>query len=388
MAEPKGNVWFGTSAGLKLRRVNGKWTKVALPGIKDTVGIDAMALENRKELWLSASVAPYNDRGLGVLVRYGNGSWRRYTTGDGLLSNKVNAIMVDRAGNKWFGTDAGVSKLNADGTWVNYTVKDGLADDRVNAIVQDRNGDLWFATEAGISRLKELPVKTPVGNGKKLPDGQEVRELIEDSLKEIGEPVPDPLEGLAISKSVFRAANRPGVNVEQGRQIIMQAAYETGLGSLIELSPYLEAEPENLPQKLRNYVFIFNNRDNKWPGAGLLNNFIVTYVDYKNLQHYLLVSPTRDPRDEVRRIGRQEDPGYYRALSGWAFERDGLASGDYGRLFANLAKNKEIGLEKFFKTWQPVAYERGDDGYYRPVTKGKGLGGRPIKSYKETPQLP
>jgi ligand-binding sensor domain-containing protein len=38
--------------------------------------------------------------------------WTTYTTSDGLVSNNVLAIAIDKDGNKWFGTGNGVSKLS------------------------------------------------------------------------------------------------------------------------------------------------------------------------------------------------------------------------------------------------------------------------------------
>lgn len=156
-AEPKGNVWFGTTKGLKLRKPEGKWQDIKLPGIKVLTEITAMALENERALWVSlrngATGSPSDYKGQGVMVRYPDGHWQRYTMANGLLSDKVNTIYIDKYGNKWFGTDKGVSVLKFDGKWISYTVKNGLADNNVNGIIQDKNGDYWFATDAGISQL-------------------------------------------------------------------------------------------------------------------------------------------------------------------------------------------------------------------------------------------
>jgi ligand-binding sensor domain-containing protein len=63
-----------------------------------------------------------------------------------LCNNKVNAIATDSEGNKWFGTDEGVSKF--DGTnWTTYDTLDGLASNYVRAIAIDSEGNKWFGTE-------------------------------------------------------------------------------------------------------------------------------------------------------------------------------------------------------------------------------------------------
>lgn len=65
----------------------------------------------------------------------------------------VWAMLEDKAGNLWFGTDGdGLRKF--DGTsFTTYTDKDGLADNNVGSILQDKAGDLWFGTRfGGVSR--------------------------------------------------------------------------------------------------------------------------------------------------------------------------------------------------------------------------------------------
>jgi ligand-binding sensor domain-containing protein len=63
-----------------------------------------------------------------------------------LAGNVVNAVAIDNQGNKWFGTDQGVSKL--DGTnWITYnTFNSGLTGNYIFDIAVDALGNKWFAT--------------------------------------------------------------------------------------------------------------------------------------------------------------------------------------------------------------------------------------------------
>ncbi len=80
-------------------------------------------------------------------------SWTTYTTADGLVNNIVTAVAIDRKGNKWFGTGGGVSKFNGT-TWATYTANDGLAANIVNAIAVDRKENKWFGTDCcGVSKF-------------------------------------------------------------------------------------------------------------------------------------------------------------------------------------------------------------------------------------------
>ena len=58
------------------------------------------------------------------------GEYIKYTTIDGLAGNEVFSIAIDSEGDKWFGTNIGVSKF--DGTnWTTYNDDGGLAGNRV-----------------------------------------------------------------------------------------------------------------------------------------------------------------------------------------------------------------------------------------------------------------
>src|SRR5690349_17653664 len=74
------------------------------------------------------------------------------TTKDGLSSNTVNAIIKDRYGLIWFGTEDGLDKF--DGT--NFTIyrhKPGdttsLQANEILALHEDKAGNLWIGTSGG-----------------------------------------------------------------------------------------------------------------------------------------------------------------------------------------------------------------------------------------------
>ena len=85
--------------------------------------------------------------------RYDGHTWETFSTEDGLSDNRVIAILEDRDGNLWFGTQEGVTVYDGM-TWKTLTTRDGLAGNRIESICQDRQGDLWFGTfGSGVSRL-------------------------------------------------------------------------------------------------------------------------------------------------------------------------------------------------------------------------------------------
>lgn len=79
-------------------------------------------------------------------------TWTTYTTADGLADNYVEAILIDAAGNKWFGTLGGVSKFDGI-TWTTYTTANGLVGNLVRSIAIDTFGNKWFGTWGGVSKF-------------------------------------------------------------------------------------------------------------------------------------------------------------------------------------------------------------------------------------------
>ncbi|MCK5922952.1 MAG: hypothetical protein KAG66_18560, partial [Methylococcales bacterium] len=72
-------------------------------------------------------------------------TYERIGTMDGLPHRQIFAIAVDNAGNRWFGGDAGLSKLDFEDNWTHYTTENsGLYANRVDAIAVNSEGTLWL----------------------------------------------------------------------------------------------------------------------------------------------------------------------------------------------------------------------------------------------------
>jgi len=70
-----------------------------------------------------------------------------------LPSNHVSTISIDAVGNKWIGTDSGLTKF--DGTnWITYnTSNSGIPNNNINSIAIDIIGNKWIGTENGFVRF-------------------------------------------------------------------------------------------------------------------------------------------------------------------------------------------------------------------------------------------
>ena len=116
------------------------------------VYVRALAVERAKgkrpdTLWVGTSGGVQEvDLASGRLVR-------TLTRKEGLASEYVFAIGLDREGYKWFGTNAGGASRYRDGSWKTYFPMHGLADYWIYAFAEASNGELWIGTWAGASRF-------------------------------------------------------------------------------------------------------------------------------------------------------------------------------------------------------------------------------------------
>ncbi|QQS47519.1 MAG: hypothetical protein IPM66_02340 [Acidobacteriota bacterium] len=139
-----GTRWSLDKDGLHARKED-QVTHYRLPRAPDRAGNNLIYEDRRGDVWLSL-------HGYGVL-KARNGVIVDYTGRLRLsASQRVMAILEDREGVFWFGTDnAGLIRFRdepgADPT--RYTTADGLSDNTIYDLFQDREGTLWIGTGAG-----------------------------------------------------------------------------------------------------------------------------------------------------------------------------------------------------------------------------------------------
>lgn len=138
------------------RHENGVMTPVSVPGAAEVVVTDA-----------------FNDASGGVWFATRSGALHvqgatttSITTENGLLSNEVNRVLVDREGSIWFGTENGLSKL-VPGPFSLWTVREGLPPGLVRAVAEDAGGRVWVGTREGVAvlegdRFRRVPLPATV----------------------------------------------------------------------------------------------------------------------------------------------------------------------------------------------------------------------------------
>ena len=161
LEDSRGRLWFG---GFRQDPVsyleNGKFSTFATAEGLLLWGVSTLAEDSQGRLWFGGKDDMEGNEGL---RSYDGNELRTFTTADGLAHNKVIALLVDRAGNLWIGTAAGLSRY--DGTseagasrrdaatrFVNFTVADGLVHNNISALLEDKAGNIWVGTDAGVNR--------------------------------------------------------------------------------------------------------------------------------------------------------------------------------------------------------------------------------------------
>ena len=76
-------------------------------------------------------------------------SFHHFTQSDGLPSNNIYDVMIDRNDFLWFSSDKGISRFDGV-TFRNYTMANGLPDNEVFSLFEDHVGRIWFGTYNGI----------------------------------------------------------------------------------------------------------------------------------------------------------------------------------------------------------------------------------------------
>jgi diguanylate cyclase (GGDEF)-like protein len=150
LADHSGGVWLATEgAGLLHRsRFGGRFEQVQTPLDPNPL---AFAVEDsRQRLWVGG--------GRGLAVRDGSG-WRRFTSADGLLIDKVLNLTETPGGEFWVGYQqaVGISRVRLSGARLEVLehrdARGGLTQAQTYFLGSDRHGRLWVGTGAGIDVL-------------------------------------------------------------------------------------------------------------------------------------------------------------------------------------------------------------------------------------------
>lgn len=138
-------LWIGTSRGKLLRLRNGETQAFTNRVARGAV----TALEQAADgtLWIG-SVA-------GGLVQLRPDDTALTVVTNGLLSQEIRTLFLDRENTLWIGTGGGGLGRLKQGQLTSYTTRQGLGDDTVSQILEDDEGQLWLGCNRGIFRVSK-----------------------------------------------------------------------------------------------------------------------------------------------------------------------------------------------------------------------------------------
>ena len=103
----------------------------------DSVFVNTIAIDNQNNIWLGTNGY------YGGVYEFDGTKWTTYNVSDGLADRAVNCIAFDSLGNKWFGTESGISIFDGK-NWTTINMSDGLISNYIAAITIDAQNVVWI----------------------------------------------------------------------------------------------------------------------------------------------------------------------------------------------------------------------------------------------------
>ena len=150
MAMSDGTFWIGTNSGLAVFH-KGKFVRNPTGTWLDAASIAAMGEDHEKRIWFATN-------GQGIAVRDGT-TIRRYGREQGLASETLVRLKVDRNGGVWVGSLEGVYRL-AGTVFERFATPDGFTNNNVRDIFEDSEGSIWIGTDSGVNRFRDARITT------------------------------------------------------------------------------------------------------------------------------------------------------------------------------------------------------------------------------------
>jgi len=140
-----GTLWIGTQKDGLFRRAPGSGFASLFAEVP-ALFIAHLLEDSKSTIWIGASP--------GGVVRFRDGRYETLTKEQGLPNSTVRALLEDREGNLWAGTNGGLARLS-DRKFITYGARNGLTEDNVRVVVESPTGALWVGTYGGGVNLIE-----------------------------------------------------------------------------------------------------------------------------------------------------------------------------------------------------------------------------------------
>jgi ligand-binding sensor domain-containing protein/signal transduction histidine kinase len=140
-----GNIWVG-GEGNRLGIFDGKaWTTRELTSMPAGARVRAIAEAEDGTVWVGTSAG---------LIRVKDGRDNRLSSARSPADDSILCLTAGRDGSLWVGTKDGFSRLR-DGEFESLTAADGLSQSTVYSICEDREGSLWVGTKHGLNQFSD-----------------------------------------------------------------------------------------------------------------------------------------------------------------------------------------------------------------------------------------
>jgi signal transduction histidine kinase/ligand-binding sensor domain-containing protein len=163
MEDISGSLWVGDTASL-MRWRPGSTAIFRLKGLRGNVAQNVSAIVAQPNGVVLAGITP-GGPGLG-LEQVVHGVLKPFLVPglDG-SSLSVTALLSDRQGSLWIGTEAeGIYRIH-NGKVDRFRSSDGLSGDYITAFYEDNDGDVWVATSKGLDCFRDLRITSVPGLG-------------------------------------------------------------------------------------------------------------------------------------------------------------------------------------------------------------------------------
>jgi len=146
--DKEGSIWLGTYRGGVFRLKDGKFTNYGeREGLPNNVV--NVAFEQDHIIYVGT------DYGLGVIE---NGEITPYYLGESFGTNRIRDIR-ENDGTLWLATYDGLVKFNPNGNYTRFTTRDGLTSEKVRVIRFGPDGTLWIGTGKGLNAYKDGKIR-------------------------------------------------------------------------------------------------------------------------------------------------------------------------------------------------------------------------------------
>ena len=140
--DKSGNIWMAsTSKGISILNPNSFEILRKNEEIIDNTA-ESFVEDSQHNIWIAT---------INGLIKYNEKSVEYYFVEQGLPSNELRDILIDKNDNIWIATD-GNGVIKFDGTnYTNYTTQNGLCNNYVYTLFEDSKNNIWLGTNDGIS---------------------------------------------------------------------------------------------------------------------------------------------------------------------------------------------------------------------------------------------